>query len=209
MKPGIRILQWWAWASMFASMSIAASANAVEVGGVKLDDTVRVANQDLKLNGAGIRYKAIFKVYVAGLYLSEKKSTVPDVLAVPGARRVTLVMLRDVSNEELGRGFMSGIQQNSDRTEKARLVSQLMKFGEIFASIPELKKGDILTTDWVPGSGTIVHHNGRKVSDILPDLAFYNAILKIWLGDKPVDSRLKPLMLGEVPEESRRGGNVY
>ena len=209
MSHGIRILQEWVWAGVCAILFIATLANAAEVGGVKLDDTVRVANQELKLNGAGIRYKAIFKVYVAALYLSEKKSTVPDVLAVPGARRVTLVMLRDVSNEELGRGFMSGIQQNSDRVEKAKLVSQLMKFGEIFASIPELKKGDILTTDWIPGSGTVVHHNGKKVSDILPDIAFYNAILKIWLGEKPVDSRLKPLMLGETPDESRRPGNVY
>lgn len=193
--------------SMAAAMSIATTAGAAEVAGVKLDDTIRVANQDLKLNGAGIRYKAIFKVYVAGLYLAEKKSTVADVLAVPGARRVTLVMLRDVSNEELGRGFMSGIQQNSDRAEKAKMIMQLQKFGEIFASIPELKKGDVLTTDWIPGTGTVVHLNGKKVSDNLPDLAFYNAILRIWLGDKPVDSRLKPLMLGEKPDENPRGSS--
>ena len=192
-----------------AALTIAASAGAAEVGGVKLDDTVRVGNQDLKLNGAGIRYKAIFKVYVAGLYLADRKSTVPDVLAAPGAKRVTIVMLREVSNEELGRGFMSGIQQNSDRAEKAKLITQLQKFGEIFASIPELKKGDVLTTDWIPGSGTLVHLNGKKVSDVLPDVAFYNALLKIWLGDKPVDTKLKPLMLGEKVEEAPRSGNVY
>lgn len=189
--------------SVGAALSIALSAGAAEVAGVRLDEVTRVANQDLKLNGAGIRYKAIFKVYVAGLYLTEKKSTVPDVLAAPGPRRVTLVMLRDVGNEELGRGFMSGIQQNSDRTEKSKLIMQLQKFGEVFASIPELKKGDVLTTDWIPGSGTVVHLNGKKVSDVLPDIAFYNAILKIWLGEKPVDTRLKPAMLGEKPEESR------
>lgn len=188
-------------------LSFASYANAAEVGGVKMDDTVRLANQELKLNGAGIRYKAIFKVYVAGLYLAEKKSTVQDVLAAPGAKRVTIVMLRDVSNEELGRGFMSGIQQNSDRNEKAKLIMQLQKFGEIFASIPELKKGDVLTTDWIPGAGTVVHLNGKKVSDTLPDIGFYNALLKIWLGDKPVDAQLKPLMLGEKPDPSVRGNN--
>lgn len=191
-----------------AALSIVFSAGAAEVAGVKLDDVTRVANQELKLNGAGIRYKAIFKVYVAGLYLTEKKSTVQDVLAAPGPRRVTLVMLRDVGNEELGRGFMSGIQQNSDRNEKAKLIMQLQKFGEIFASIPELKKGDVLTTDWIPGSGTVIHVNGKKVSDVLPDLSFYNAILKIWLGEKPVDTRLKPLMLGEKPDEPR-SSNPY
>jgi hypothetical protein len=207
MNSGIRVYSARMLAGMIAALALAASATAAEVAGVKLDDVARVANQELKLNGAGVRYKAIFKVYVAALYLTEKKSTVPDVLAAPGPRRVTLVMLRDVGNEELGRGFMSGIQQNSDRAENAKLVMQLLKFGEIFASIPELKKGDVLTTDWIPGSGTIVHVNGKRVSEALPDIAFYNALLKIWLGEKPVDTKLKPLLLGEKPEESARGNS--
>lgn len=194
--------------ALCTAASIISTADAVEVAGIKIDDAARVANQELKLNGAGIRYKAIFKVYVAGLYLTERKSTVADVLAAPGPRRVTIVMLRDISNEELGRGFMSGIQQNSDRNEKAKLIMQLQKFGEVFASIPELKKGDMLTVDWLPGQGTVVHVNGKKVSDVLPDIAFYNAILKIWLGEKPVDSRLRPLMLGEKPDD-QRNGNPY
>ena len=188
---------------------IAGSATAAEISGVRLDDTVRVGNQDLKLNGAGIRYKAIFKVYVAGLYLPEKKTTVQEVLALPGARRVTIVPMRDISNEDFGRSFMSGIQKNSDRAEKAKMIMQLQKFGEIFASVPELKKGDVLTTDWIPGSGTVIHLNGKRVSDFLPDLAFYNAILKIWLGDNPADSRLKPLLLGEKQDEAPRGNATY
>jgi hypothetical protein len=207
MKLGIRVFRALGLIGAVAALSLSVGVGAAEVGGVKLDDTIRLANQELKLNGAGIRYKAIFKVYVAGLYLYEKKSTVQDVLAAPGAKRVAIVMLRDVSNEELGRGFMSGIQQNSDKSEKAKLIMQLQKFGEIFASIPELKKGDILTTDWIPGSGTVVHLNGKKVSDVLPDVAFYNALLKIWLGDKPVDAQLKPLMLGEKPDTGARGNN--
>lgn len=208
MKLCIRISRALGLMGAAAALSIAAQVGAAEVGGVRLDDTVRVANQELKLNGAGVRYKAIFKVYVAGLYLQERKSTVQSVLASPGARRITIVMLRDVSNEELGRGFMSGIQHNSDKSEKAKLIMQLQKFGEIFASIPELKKGDVLTTDWIPGAGTVVHVNGSKVSDVLPDVAFYNALLKIWLGEKPVDATLKPLMLGEKPGEGARG-NTY
>jgi hypothetical protein len=186
--------------SIIAVLAYASSAHAVEVGGVKLDDTIRVANQELKLNGAGIRYKAIFKVYVAGLYLADKKSTMQEVLSAPGAKRVTIVTLRDISSEELGRGFMSGIQQNIDRNEKSKLIGQLMKFGEIFASVPEGKTGDVITVDWIPGTGMIIHLNGRKLADPIPDAAFYNALLKIWLGEKPVDAQLKPLMLGEKIE---------
>jgi hypothetical protein len=191
--------------ALFAAAAVLPSAQAaVEVAGVKLDDAVKLAGQDLKLNGAGIRYKAIFKVYVAGLYLAEKRTTTADVLNVPGARRVTIVMLRDVSNEEFGRGFMGGIYQNSDKSEKVKFVSQLQKFGEVFASVPELKKGDVLTNDWIPGTGTVIHLNGKRITDPLPDIGFYNALLKIWLGEKPIDSKLKRLMLGERPEDIDR-----
>jgi hypothetical protein len=186
-----------------ATTIMASSAFAIDVAGVKFDDTARVANQALKLNGVGIRYKAIFKVYVAGIYLPERKTTTADVLASPGSRRIHIVMLRDVSSEDFGRAFLNGMHQNIDRAEKSKLVGQLMKFGEVFASIPELKKGDVLTTDWVPGTGTVMQINGKRIADPLPDLAFYNALLKIWLGDKPVEPKLKQAMLGEKPEEGR------
>jgi hypothetical protein len=183
-----------------------ATAGAAEIAGVKLDDTVRLANQELKLNGAGIRYKAIFKVYVAGLYLSGKKSTVADVLALPGPKRMTIVMLRDVGNEEFGNSFMAGIQKNSDKAEKAKVITQLLKFGELFASIPELKKGDMLTADWMPGTGTVILLNGKKIAEAIPDLTFYTMFLKIWLGEKPADAQLKKLLLGEQEEAQR---NAY
>jgi len=172
-------------------------AGAVEVAGVKLDDSVQVANQALKLNGAGVRYKVIFKVYAAGLYLAERKTSVADVLAAPGVKRVTLVMLRDVGNEEFGQSFMAGIKNNSTREERAKYVNQMMQFGEMFASIPELKKGDVITADWIPDAGTVSSHNGKKISGPLPDVGFYNALLKIWLGDNPADDQLKQNLLGE------------
>lgn len=178
------------------ALAFSQSVFALEVAGVKLDDTVRVASKELKLNGAGLRTKAFFKVYVAGLYLPEKKAVVPDIMEATGPRRLTIVMLRDVSSEDFGQSFMTGLNANSDKAEKSKIFNQTVKMGEIFASIPSLKKGDMITTDWVPGSGTQIHVNGKTVGDVLPDLNFYNAFLKIWLGDKPAESSLKQGMLG-------------
>lgn len=178
------------------ALAFSQSVFALEVAGVKLDDTVRVASKELKLNGAGLRTKAFFKVYVAGLYLPEKKAAVPDIMEATGPRRLTIVMLRDVSSEDFGQSFMTGLNANSDKAEKSKIFNQTVKMGEIFASIPSLKKGDMITTDWVPGSGTQIHVNGKTVGDVLPDLNFYNAFLKIWLGDKPAESSLKQGMLG-------------
>ncbi|MYM95159.1 chalcone isomerase family protein [Duganella vulcania] len=183
-------------AFLAGSFSLPAFA-AVEVAGVKFDDSINVAGKELKLNGAGLRTKVIFKVYAAGLYLTEKKTSVPDVLATPGPRRVAITMLREVSSEDFGKAFMEGLNNNTDKNERSKILPQTMKFGEVFAQIQTLKKGDQLTLDWTPGEGTQCYLNGKKIGELMPDVAFYNAVLRIWLGDKPVDSSLKPALLGE------------
>lgn len=169
---------------------------ALDVAGVKFDDTATVGGHVLKLNGAGIRTRIVFKVYALGLYLPEKKTTVNDVLATPGARRIQIVSMRDLTSDEFGDAFMKGLNGNTDAAERTRLLPQTKSFGEMFASIPGLKKGDVLLVDWVPGTGTVCTLNGRKIGETVQDVAFYNAILRIWLGDKPADDSLKPKLLG-------------
>jgi hypothetical protein len=173
-------------------------ASAAEVSGVKFDETAKVAGKELKLNGLGIRTKFIVKVYAAGLYLPEKKNTVADIMKVEGPRRLTLVMMREISSDDFGQSFMTGLNNNIDKAEKTRYVSQISKFGEMFTTIEGLKKGDVLHIDWIPGTGTQAELNGKKIGEALPDVNYYNAVLKIWLGDKPADSTLKPLLLGEA-----------
>ena len=197
MNLGIRLGRALLAFGLTAALFAAPAASAVEVGGYKFDEAVKVNGQDLKLNGAGIRYKVLFKVYAAGLYLPAKKSTTADVIAEPGAKRITLIMLREVGSETMGQAFIDGIKKNSDINERAKIVNQMLTFGNLFGSIPSLNKGDTVTTDWIPGSGTVVSVNGKKLTDPIPDVAFYNALLKIWLGNSPADSKLKAAMLGE------------
>lgn len=178
-------------------LSLAQPVFALDVAGVKIDETAKVANVDLKLNGAGVRYKTFVKVYVAALYLTESKTNVADVLSSNGPRRLTLSMLRDVSSEAFGQGFMEGLNKNSSKSEKSRMIGQMQKFGEMFASIPELKKGDVVTVDWIPNVGSVCSHNGKRVAEPFPDVGFFNALLKIWLGEQPADSSLKRQLLGE------------
>lgn len=184
---------------VFAACALTLSlglAHAVELAGIKLDDTVKVAGKELKLNGAGIRTRVVVKVYAMGLYLPEKKDTAEGVLSIAGPRRFTLGMLREVNGEEFGQAFMAGITANTDKAERSKFVNQLAQFGEAFVSLPPLKKNDMLSMDWVPETGTIITLNGKQIGEPLKDVAFYNAVLKIWLGDKPVDSSLKPQLLG-------------
>jgi hypothetical protein len=171
-------------------------AMAAEVAGIKYDDSTKVAGKELRLNGAGVRTKVIVKVYTAGLYIPEKSGDAAAVQKMDGPRRVRLVMLRDVSSEDFGDAFMAGLRNNSSKDEQTKVLNQIQQFGQMFALLPGLKKGDVLHLDWVPGTGTVCELNGKKIGDTMQDMAFYNAVLRIWLGDKPVDGSLKKAMLG-------------
>jgi hypothetical protein len=180
------------------SLSLAcAPAAAVDVVGVKLDDTAKVGGKELKLNGAGVRVRAVFKVYAIAVYLPKHETTVDGVMNSQGPRRVTLSMMRAVSGEELGQAFMAGINSNTDKDERKKFINQIAKLGEVFANNGDLKVGDLIHLDWVPGTGVVMTFNGKQVAEPIPELAFYNAMLRIWLGDKPVDGALKPVLLGQ------------
>jgi len=172
-------------------------AQAVEIAGMKIDETVQASNTTLKLNGAGIRYKIrIFKVYVIGLYLPESKNTADSVLSAAGPKQINLTMLRDVSSDDMGQAFMDGVKRNTNLTDRAKMTNQFIQFGQLFSEVPVLKKGDVISMEWVPNVGTNMFVNGKKLGDTFLDVAFFNAVLKIWIGDNPVDSSLKKQLLG-------------
>lgn len=178
------------------ALASALPGQAAEVGGVKIDEAVTVEGQPLKLNGAGVRTKFVFKVYAMGLYLTEHKATPGDIQALAGPKRVTIVMLREVASDELAKTFVAGLNNNSNAAEKAKVSDQTQKFEKMFTTVPVVKKGDVITLDWLPATGTVSQLNGKPLGEALPDAAFYNAVLRIWLGEKPVDDALKSALLG-------------
>jgi hypothetical protein len=175
-------------------------AQAAEVAGVKLEDKVQIApgGPELVLNGAGIRTRVIFKVYVAGLYLAEKKTAAADVLALAGAKRVSMTMLRDLSAQQLSEALAEGIRNNSSAAEQETLKGRIDELLAIMNALGEAKQGDAILLDFLPDSGTRVVMNGQPRGKSIPGEDFYRALLKIWLGDKPVDGDLKRGMLGQA-----------
>lgn len=184
-----------------AALLCSTQASALEIAGAKIDDSTQVENQALKLNGAGIRYKVFFKVYIAALYLKDNKTTTPEVLALPGAKRVSLTILRDLRSEDLGQRFIDGIRKNADMAERTRLVDSMLAFGQMFSLVPDMKKGDVINIDWIPGTGAVGQFNGKRIGSTIADPNFYNALLKIWIGNSPVDDKLKQALLNGKAEE--------
>jgi hypothetical protein len=173
---------------------------ALQMDGISLEESVLVAGKSLKLNGAGISMRMIFKVYAMGLYLPNRQDTTRDVLQVDGPKRLLITMLRDVSGTEFNDELRQYAAVESASTP-AHILDNMLRLGQaIDRQANGLRKGDTLTLDWVPGTGTMVELNNKPLIAPLQDIAFYKALLNIWLGDKPADSRLKMKLLGQATE---------
>lgn len=183
-------------------LCLSTQAFATKVGDVNLDEQVRVASSDLQLNGAGIRKKMVFKVYVAALYLGEKKNTAEAVLKDTGVKRVELHMLRRVDASEFMDAFITAIKANHTPAEFVPIMGRLIRFAHTFSIVGEVNKGDVITIDYLPNAdnknGVTVVKINDKERDKIVGADFYLAMLKIWLGDKPVQDSLKKEMLGDA-----------
>ena len=173
---------------VFASFALAA-----EVGGVKLDDKVSMGAQELVLNGAGVRTRVVFKVYVASLYLPQKAADLAGILS-KSPRRIQLNILRTLSGDQLVDALNEGLAENNTAAELAAVKPQVEALATIMKSFKELKEKDVVTLDLVDGA-TRIGLNGEAKGSIGGD-AFNQALTKVWLGDKPVQADLKKSLLG-------------
>ncbi len=178
-------------------MLISTGAIGAEVSGVKFADSTRSGATDLVLNGAGLRSKFVFKVYALGLYLPAKKNVVADVLASAGPKRILIHMLRDVDAAEFGAALEEGIKSNHTDAEVTALAPRLSLLTSLMKEIKEAKTGMVIQLDWIPGAGTQVTIENQPRGKPIPGEDFYRALLRIWLGENPVQADLKKAMLGQ------------
>jgi hypothetical protein len=184
--------------AMLLSAAFHCGAGAAVVEGINLPETIDLGQRKLYLNGAGVRTKLVVNVYVAGLYLEQKTQTAAAALTQPGVKRVALTMLREVDSEELGKLFIRGIQDNTNRSEFGRLLPAVLKMSSVFSKYKKLKRGDTLMIDWVPSFGMVLRVKDQTEEVGLPEPEFMAAMMGIWLGPNPADFRLKDALLGKA-----------
>jgi hypothetical protein len=181
---------------VLAGMLLAWNVYALEVAGVQLADKVQVGNETLQLNGAGLRTKWFFKVYVCALYLPQKQASAEAIIADDAKiHRIALHMLRGLGSKRLYSAFNEAIEANQTPAELAAISGQLKQMAQIFDAVNEVKEGDVITLDYVPSVGTLISVNGVARGTI-PGADFNRALLRIWLGSKPAQEDLKKEMLG-------------
>lgn len=182
-------------AVLIVSLLHAGSLGAKEIAGVKLDNEARISpdNLALVLNGAGIREKFFFDIYVAGLYLPKKSNSVSEILTMPGANRIVMHFLHDeVSQEKLVAAWNEGFDANQSKADMQNLRTRLNQFNGFFETV---HAGDVIIMDYIPNVGTTISVKGTN-KGMIKGKDFNRALLAVWLGKEPADNDLKKALLG-------------
>jgi hypothetical protein len=159
---------------------------ALEVGGVKLPDTVTVDGKSLKLNGAGIRKKVFVKVYVAALYVETPSKDSASLVSSTQVKSMRLHMLRSVEGPKISGAIVEGFENNSS----AALPQLKARLDQLAKMIPDVKEGDEIDLTWIPDKGTQIAVRGTATGTI-EGRDFADALFSVWLGPNPVQADLK------------------
>lgn len=169
-------------------------SHAANVSGIKLEEQITVDSQTLLLNGAGARERFIFDIYVIGLYLSEKQTDAAAILSSPPAGRVMMQFIYSkVEKEKMDEAWDEGFKNNVSGEKFESLKARLEMFKAMFDDAVE---GDVYHFDHFPLKGTRITVNGTEKGWIEGE-DFNSALLSVWLGESPVNKKLKNRLLGK------------
>ncbi len=166
---------------------------AAKIAGESIPDSLDAQGTALSLNGAGVRKKWMFKVYVGALYTQAKSSNAKAIISADENQAIKLVMLRDVSGEKMSSAISEGFANVVDINDPA-IKKQLADFSQTFGD--EAKEGTVYDFIYIQGQGLDVLVNGKKAKQ-MSGLDFKKTLFSVWLGDKPAQDDLKDDMLGK------------
>lgn len=179
-----------------AAGAVPSPARAVEIEGMRFDDAARVGGKELQLNGTALRAGFLAKGYVAALYLQEKARNATVVLGTSGAKRLQLRMLRETEPPAIMRSLRQGIRDNHSESQVQGLATRLVQFERTLGELGTAHKGDVINLDFSPQTGTVIAINGTPRGRPIPGEDFYQAVLRVFLGERPVDPDVKRGLLG-------------
>jgi len=178
---------------IFCLLLVGLPVHAKEIAGVMVQETIKTADgTTLILNGAGIRTKFFFDIYIAELYMQHPSSSAEAVVADSGAKQIVMHFLySEVSKEKLVDAWNEGFADNTGADELTGLQGRIEQFNAFFVAV---KKGDVITLAYAPNTGTTVTIAGVE-KGVIEGKDFNDALLRIWLGKEPVTSSLKKELL--------------
>ncbi|PHR46589.1 MAG: chalcone isomerase [Fluviicola sp.] len=176
-----------------SSLMFNAKAQDIEVAGAKFPAKMKISDKVVVYNGAGLREKYFFDLYVSALYLPEKTSDAKEVINMD---KESCIRIKLVSDKVTRDKFVETVKEGfGTSTEGKATESEIKEFMGFFNT--EFKTGDDIILIYKPGTGVEVYMNGKKLGTS-KGLEFKKALWGIWFGDKPADAGLKKAMLGKV-----------
>lgn len=187
-------------AAVFTALLLSAPglSATLDIGGVKVEETLAIYNNTLLLNGAGLISNGKAPSYVAQIYAKQKFKTLDELVLVPGPKRLILTAIKEVDTGPIVKLFNRSVDETAGKSDRAKLIPGLMSIGEVFKTNRILKPGDVMTLDWVPISGMVIYLGGKLQGQPYREAELFRAALGVWMGDFPVDAKVKDALLGHM-----------
>lgn len=196
--PRIRVARRRALAALAGLLTLTAlpRAQAVVFEGLTFPDGLTLADTPLRLNDVGLRAAYFIRGYAAALYLSAPARSLAEAMALPGPKRLQMRLLLSVGPEEFSKALVAGVRKNATEEELRALDARIHALDAVIRTLPKSHKGDVVDLDFDPQRGMTLAFNGRVRGAPIEGADFYAAVLGIFIGERPIDQRLKKGLLG-------------
>lgn len=178
-----------------ALLSAGIAQAAVVVGNVEFKPRETVQQRTLQLNGAGVRTRLGFKVYVMGLYLRTPRTDAEAIIRDRGEKRIRIVPIHDLEASQFGDALMIGLEKNHDAAALAALKPASDALLAAFNAVGSVKAGTEIHLDQLGNGATRLFVNGAQQGEDVVDKGLYPALLRVWLGERPADPELRNALL--------------
>ncbi|MDH3378129.1 MAG: chalcone isomerase family protein [Gammaproteobacteria bacterium] len=178
-------------ASIVCAMALPAQAE--EIAGVGIPDTLQTGGKTLQLNGAGIRSKLFIDLYVGALYLTATNGDAEAIITADEPMAIRLHIVSGlITSEKMEKATREGFN-NATNGDTADIAEQIETFIGVFRE--PIHENDIYDLIYTPGHFVEVYRNGELAST-LQGMPFKRAMFGIWLSAHPAQKSLKKKMLG-------------
>lgn len=174
-------------------IALISSADALTVEGINYESQVTVEGQALKLVGAGLRHKFMFDVYTMGAYSASGTCSASALVNNDEPKYLRLNLLRDVAAEKMAATIGAGFDEHMPKDAPAELKAQRQEFQGYFKN--DCTKGSVLEFVYLPGTGTILKQNGRRLGNPIPGSLFAKLLWEIYFGTPSCCDALKASVL--------------
>ncbi len=171
------------------------SQKEYNVGGKIIPRNIDFLGKKLELSGFGYRSKLWMDVYIQALYLEilsqEPKKIVDNDMNYMGLKIIITSSL--VSSGKFSRNVDAGFQRSAKNNIES-LQPKINKFKEMIAE--KIVENDTFNFLWNPKDQSIYVYKNDVLKGTVVGLDFKKAFFSIYLGDNPVDEKLKRELLG-------------